>query len=230
MVGYTRPTPVQKYALPIVMGHGDMMACAQTGSGKTAAFLLPIISQLLADQPPPGTGRRKAMPSALVLAPTRELAVQIYEEAKKFSWKTFLKCCVVYGGSEVGRQLRDLERGCDVLVATPGRLLDMIDRGRVSLAYIRYLVLDEADRMLDMGFEPQIRRIVEGEDMPRERQTLMFSATFPDEIQRLAQDFLYKYFFLRVGRVGSSTDLITQKTIYVEVSAISQLTCFLMEF
>jgi ATP-dependent RNA helicase DDX3X len=124
----------------------------------------------------------------------------------------------VYGGASIGYQLRDLERGCDILVATPGRLVDILERGRISVSQIRWLILDEADRMLDMGFEPQIRRIVEGEDMPRtgERQTLMFSATFPKEIQRLAASFLYDYIFLAVGRVGSTTELVTQKFIRVD--------------
>ncbi len=219
---YDRPTPVQKYSLPIVMAGRDLMACAQTGSGKTAAFLFPMISMLLKTAPPEQNyaygGRRKIYPLALVLAPTRELACQIYEEAKKFSWKTGIKSVVVYGGAPISQQLRDLERGCDILVATPGRLVDIMERARVSLASIKYLVLDEADRMLDMGFEPQIRRIVEQEDMPEtgERQTLMFSATFPKEIQRLAASFLYDYIFLAVGRVGSTTDLVTQKFIRVE--------------
>jgi len=165
-----------------------------------------------------GYGRKKVAPYALVLAPTRELACQIYDEAKKFSYKTGLKSVVVYGGAAIGYQLRDLERGCDILVATPGRLVDIMERARVSVSHIKWLVLDEADRMLDMGFEPQIRRIVEGEDMPTtgDRQTLMFSATFPKEIQRLAASFLYEYVFLAVGRVGSTTELVTQKFIRVE--------------
>jgi len=218
---YDRPTPVQKYSLPIVLGGRDLMACAQTGSGKTAAFLFPIIALLLKSAPPTDTygyGRRKVFPLALVLAPTRELACQIHDEAKKFCWKSGLKSAVVYGGDPIGYQLRDLERGCDILVATPGRLVDIIERARISLSQIKYLVLDEADRMLDMGFEPQIRRIVEGEDMPPtgERVTLMFSATFPKEIQRLAASFLYDYIFLVVGRVGATTDLITQKFIKVD--------------
>jgi ATP-dependent RNA helicase DDX3X len=124
----------------------------------------------------------------------------------------------VYGGADINQQLRQIERGCDLLSATPGRLVDLIERGRISLANIKYLVLDEADRMLDMGFEPQIRRIVQGEDMPgtRERQTLMFSATFPRDIQVLARDFLKEYIFLSVGRVGSTSENITQKIEYVE--------------
>lgn len=119
------------------------------------------------------------------MAPTRELASQIYDEARKFSYRSEVRPCVVYGGADIGAQLRDLSRGCNLLVATPGRLVDMLERGRVGLEYIRFLVLDEADRMLDMGFEPQIRRIVEQDRMPGpgKRQTFMFSATFPKEIQ-----------------------------------------------
>ena len=129
-----------------------------------------------------------------------------------------MRPAVVYGGADINQQLRQIERGCDLLTATPGRLVDLIERGRISLANIQYLVLDEADRMLDMGFEPQIRRIVQGEDMPgtSARQTLMFSATFPRDIQILAKDFLKDYVFLSVGRVGSTSENITQKIEYVE--------------
>lgn len=131
-----------------------------------------------------------------------------------------MRPAVVYGGADINQQLRAIERGCDLLSATPGRLVDLIERGRISLSNIRYLVLDEADRMLDMGFEPQIRRIVQGEDMPgvQERQTLMFSATFPRDIQMLARDFMKDYVFLSVGRVGSTSENITQKIEYVEDS------------
>lgn len=125
---------------------------------------------------------------------------------------------MVYGGADIGQQIRDLGRGCDVLTATPGRLVDLIERGRISLAGVKYLILDEADRMLDMGFEPQIRRIVEGEDMPlrEDRVTLMFSATFPRDIQMLARDFLREYVFLSVGRVGSTSENIVQRVEFVE--------------
>ncbi|KAI1319868.1 ATP-dependent RNA helicase DED1 [Xylariaceae sp. FL0255] len=223
---YKVPTPVQKYSIPIVMGGRDLMACAQTGSGKTGGFLFPILSQAFINGPSPipvntsgGYGRqRKAYPTSLILAPTRELVSQIYDEARKFAYRSWVRPCVVYGGADIGSQLRQIERGCDLLVATPGRLVDLIERGRISLQNIKYLVLDEADRMLDMGFEPQIRRIVEGEDMPtvQNRQTLMFSATFPRDIQMLARDFLKDYVFLSVGRVGSTSENITQKVEYVE--------------
>lgn len=154
----------------------------------------------------------------MILAPTRELVSQIHDEARKFAYRSWVRPAVVYGGADINQQLRLIERGCDLLSATPGRLVDLIERGRISLANIKYLVLDEADRMLDMGFEPQIRRIVQGEDMPgtSERQTLMFSATFPRDIQMLAKDFLKDYIFLSVGRVGSTSENITQKIEYVE--------------
>ncbi|KAI9809879.1 MAG: DEAD-box ATP-dependent RNA helicase [Sarcosagium campestre] len=226
LASYKVPTPVQKYSIPIVMGGRDLMACAQTGSGKTGGFLFPILSQAFLNGPSatPGQGaggygrQRKAYPTSLILAPTRELVSQIYEESRKFAYRSWVRPCVVYGGADIGSQLRQIERGCDLLVATPGRLVDLIERGRISLQCIKYLVLDEADRMLDMGFEPQIRRIVEQEDMPPTagRQTLMFSATFPRDIQMLARDFLKDYVFLSVGRVGSTSENITQKVEYVE--------------
>ncbi|KAF8880181.1 P-loop containing nucleoside triphosphate hydrolase protein [Infundibulicybe gibba] len=222
---YTSPTPVQKYSIPIVANGRDLMACAQTGSGKTGGFLFPILSASFAQGPraPPDVPQsysraRKAYPTALILAPTRELVSQIHDEARKFAYRSWVRPAVVYGGADINQQLRSIERGCDLLSATPGRLVDLIERGRISLANIKYLVLDEADRMLDMGFEPQIRRIVQGEDMPgtAERQTLMFSATFPRDIQMLAKDFLKDYVFLSVGRVGSTSENITQKIEYVE--------------
>lgn len=223
---YDKPTPVQKYAIPIILGKRDLMACAQTGSGKTAAFLIPILNQLYEmgpfSTPNAGNGRsynrRKQYPIALILSPTRELATQIFDEARKFAYRSRVRPCVVYGGADVGQQMRELDRGCHFLVATPGRLVDMLERGKIGLDSCKFLVLDEADRMLDMGFEPQIRRIVEQDAMPitGKRQTLMFSATFPKEIQMLARDFLDNYIFLAVGRVGSTSENITQKIVWVE--------------
>ncbi|KAG4189697.1 hypothetical protein ERO13_A08G239000v2 [Gossypium hirsutum] len=224
---YLKPTPIQRYAIPIAVAGRDLMACAQTGSGKTAAFCFPIISGVLKDPSlvsghgdggGVGGSAAVACPLALILAPTRELSCQIFEEAKKFAYMTGVKISVAYGGTPIYQQLRSLEKGVDILVATPGRLVDMIERARVSLGMIKYLALDEADRMLDMGFEPQIRKIVEQMDMPPPgtRQTMLFSATFPDDIQRLASDFLSDYIFLAVGRVGSSTDLIVQRVELVQ--------------
>ncbi|CDR98025.1 DEAD/DEAH box helicase, putative [Babesia bigemina] len=218
-VNYTRPTPIQKHSIPVIMAGRDLMACAQTGSGKTAAFLLPICTAMLRDGPPEASsyGNRIAMPVCLVLSPTRELAMQTFNEARKFIYATGIRAVVLYGGSEVRKQLLDLERGCDICVATPGRLADFIERCKVELKCVKYLVLDEADRMLDMGFAPQIRNIVNNRSMPQVgRQTVMFSATFPKEIQQLARDFLHDYLYLAVGRVGSTNEFIRQRLLYAD--------------
>jgi ATP-dependent RNA helicase DDX3X len=223
LCGYTKPTPVQRYSIPAVaINKADLLACAQTGSGKTGGFLLPVIANMIRDgprEPPPSNrrGRRITYPCTLVLAPTRELAVQIYDEARKFTYMTGVRAVVCYGGSDIRNQLRDMERGADLLVATPGRLLDIMERGNISLRAVRFLILDEADRMLDMGFEPQIRDIIgEMPDRDDGRQTLMFSATFPREVQTLAADFLRDYLFLSVGRVGSASKDVKQSFQYCD--------------
>ena len=221
LASYTNPTPIQKNSVAIVSAGRDLMACAQTGSGKTAAFLLPILSQLLKTMPAPSNRRgysQMLAPAALIMAPTRELAMQIFEEARKFTYRSWVRPGVAYGGQPMALQLREMGGGCDLLVATPGRLSDMFARGKLTLRGVQFLVLDEADRMLDMGFEPQIRQIVEGADMrpKEERQTLMFSATFPRDIQILAADFLRDYVFLSVGRVGSTSENIKQVVEWVE--------------
>ncbi|KAI3443828.1 hypothetical protein Pfo_000493 [Paulownia fortunei] len=220
---YVNPTPIQRYAIPVAMAGRDLMACAQTGSGKTAAFCFPIINGIMVDKQRNksffgNTGASGvACPMALILTPTRELTCQIHEEAKKFSYLTEVKVVVAYGGASIVQQLRNLEKGVDILVATPGRLVDMIERAKVSLRKVKYLALDEADRMLDMGFERQVRKIVQQMEMPPpgSRQTMLFSATFPAEIQRLASDLLSNYIFLAAGKVGSSTDLIVQRVEFV---------------
>lgn len=229
--GFTKPTPVQKHSFPIGVSGRDLMVSAQTGSGKTAAFLFPMIQMLLESGGASEHGgsrfigqssfsrRMVFFPVGLVLSPTRELALQIYAQARKFLYCTGMRACVVYGGMDTGQQFRDLEKGVDIVVATPGRLTDLLQRGRMNLGEIRYMILDEADRMLDMGFEPQIREILSPQyEMPAagERQTMMFSATFPKPIQFLAQDFLGDYVFIAVGRVGSTTESITQKVEYAE--------------
>ncbi|GMT32612.1 hypothetical protein PFISCL1PPCAC_23909, partial [Pristionchus fissidentatus] len=225
--GYNRPTPVQKYSIPALTASRDLMSCAQTGSGKTAAFLVPLINNILQAGPDsifrPETnysGRKKQFPSALVLSPTRELCMQIYNEARKFAYRTPITSAQLYGGRENYRdQINKLRLGCHIIIATPGRLIDVMEQGYVGLDGCKFLVLDEADRMLDMGFEPQIRQIVEMSRMPEkgERVTAMFSATFPKEIQVLAQDFLMpNYVFLAVGRVGSTSENIMQKIVWVE--------------
>ena len=221
---YSHPTPIQRHTIPMAMNGRDIMACAQTGSGKTAAFLFPIITRLetegklkRTDVPP--IRRRAAFPGALVLAPTRELASQIHDEASRFTYQSKLRCIVCYGGSDMRSLIMELERGADIIVATPGRLIDLMQRGKVFLQFTRFLVLDEADRMLDLGFEPDIRMIVDEFGLPsteQGRQTAMFSATFPRSIQTLAQDFLGDYIFVTVGRVGSTTQLVTQKVMWVD--------------
>eukprot|EP00081_Caenorhabditis_elegans_P005409 NP_001254858.1 ATP-dependent RNA helicase laf-1 [Caenorhabditis elegans] len=225
--GYDRPTPVQKYSIPALQGGRDLMSCAQTGSGKTAAFLVPLVNAILQDGPDAvhrsvtsSGGRKKQYPSALVLSPTRELSLQIFNESRKFAYRTPITSALLYGGRENYKdQIHKLRLGCHILIATPGRLIDVMDQGLIGMEGCRYLVLDEADRMLDMGFEPQIRQIVECNRMPskEERITAMFSATFPKEIQLLAQDFLKEnYVFLAVGRVGSTSENIMQKIVWVE--------------
>ncbi|CAD5228982.1 unnamed protein product [Bursaphelenchus okinawaensis] len=224
--GYDRPTPVQKYSIPTLNARRDLMSCAQTGSGKTAAFLVPVINRILMDGPSqmktPSVhfGRKCQYPLALIISPTRELSLQIYNESRKFAYRTPITSALLYGGRENYRdQINKLRLGCHILIATPGRLIDVMQNNLIGLDACRYLVLDEADRMLDMGFEPQIRRIVEQSSMlPRgERVTAMFSATFPKEIQLLAQDFLQnEYVFLAVGRVGSTSENIVQKVIWVD--------------
>ena len=186
-------------------------------SPPQAAFLLPVLTAMIRDNLASSGQGDVQSPAALVIAPTRELVLQIYHEARKFAYSTILRPVVVYGGTSVGHQLSTLERGCHILVGTPGRLKDFINRGKVDLSQIKFLILDEADRMLDMGFEPEVRDIVEKHGMTAkaERQTLMFSATFPEEIQRLAGDFLNDYLFITVGRVGGATSDITQSVLEV---------------
>ncbi|HSG48668.1 MAG TPA: DEAD/DEAH box helicase [Longimicrobiales bacterium] len=179
-LGFSTPTPVQTQAIPYALQGRDLLACAATGSGKTAAFLLPIMHQLL--ESPRGTTR------GLVLAPTRELALQIVDEFRGLARFTGLKAAAVHGGVGMGPQQEAFRRGVDVIVATPGRLMDHFQRGDAPLAGLEYLVLDEADRMLDMGFLPDIRRILR--HIPVPRQTLFFSATMPPEIERLTREIL----------------------------------------
>jgi len=210
--GYVRPTPVQKHAIPIVTAGRDLMACAQTGSGKTAAFLLPIIHVLLNDRKELVVTTDRCEPQVVILSPTRELALQISTEARKFAHGSIIKTGVVYGGVVSNHQIQRCMTGCHILVATPGRLLDFVNKGQITFSSLRFLVLDEADRMLDMGFMPDIECLMEHPTMVAsdKRQTLMFSATFPEEIQRLAGKFLNNYLFLAVGIVGSACSDVEQ--------------------
>ncbi|KAI8420008.1 hypothetical protein MSG28_008606 [Choristoneura fumiferana] len=210
--GYKKPTPIQKYAIPIVMGGRDLMGCAQTGSGKTAAFLLPIINTLLQDTRELVSVGGCAQPQVVIVSPTRELTLQIFNEARKFAHGSILKIAVAYGGTAVRHQGDNIARGCHILVATPGRLHDFVDRNRVSFDSIRFVVLDEADRMLDMGFMPSVEKMMQHATMVAvdQRQTLMFSATFPEDIQHLAGRFLNNYLFVAVGIVGGASADVEQ--------------------
>eukprot|EP00931_Biecheleriopsis_adriatica_P118475 TRINITY_DN93879_c0_g1_i1.p1 TRINITY_DN93879_c0_g1~~TRINITY_DN93879_c0_g1_i1.p1 ORF type:complete len:787 (+),score=154.51 TRINITY_DN93879_c0_g1_i1:44-2362(+) len=212
---YDKPTPVQKHAVSAALSGVDTMVSAQTGSGKTAAFLIPLIAEVLrAGRQPLQEGPVK--PTGVVLSPTRELCQQIAVEARKLCFRTDVRSAAIYGGADALPQLKALAEGAELVICTPGRLEDFLERGVVSMENVKYLVLDEADRMLDMGFEPQIRAIVEGHRMPESgengRQTMMFSATFPREMQDLALDFLDPtYLWVEVGKVGEACENIEQR-------------------
>ncbi|MFO0871238.1 MAG: DEAD/DEAH box helicase [Pirellulales bacterium] len=208
--GYQQPTPIQAQAIPQVLSGRDLLGCAQTGTGKTAAFALPTLQRLLAA--PRSSARRPIR--TLVLAPTRELAGQIGESFETYGRFTGLRHTVIFGGVGQGRQVTSLQRGVDTLVATPGRLLDLMQQRYVSLANVEILVLDEADQMLDMGFLPDLRRIVA--QVPRQRQTLMFSATMPDEIRRLADQWLNRPVSVQVAPVATPAERVEQAVYLVE--------------
>ncbi|XP_040309032.1 putative ATP-dependent RNA helicase DDX4 isoform X7 [Herpailurus yagouaroundi] len=216
--GYTKLTPVQKYSIPIILAGRDLMACAQTGSGKTAAFLLPILAHMMRDGITASRFKDLQEPECIIVAPTRELINQIYLEARKFSFGTCVRAVVIYGGTQLGHSIRQIVQGCNILCATPGRLMDIIGKEKIGLRQVKYLVLDEADRMLDMGFGPEMRKLISCPGMPskEQRQTLMFSATFPEEIQKLAGEFLKSdYLFVAVGQVGGACRDVQQTILQV---------------
>ena len=215
--GYTDPTPIQQQAIPPVLEGRDLQGCAQTGTGKTAAFTLPIL-QLLNAQPPT-KGRREIR--ALVLTPTRELAIQIDECCRDYARYTPIRHCVIFGGVNQRPQVDALQKGVDLLVATPGRLLDLIGQGYVKLDTIRFFVLDEADRMLDMGFIHDIRRILPL--LPERRQTLFFSATMPESIAALAAKILHDPVLVTVTPPASVVETISQTVYFAEKAEKSQL-------
>ena len=216
---YETPTPVQAQAIPVALGGKDMLACAQTGTGKTAGFILPILQRFVHAES--GAVR------ALVLTPTRELAVQIGESARTYGKYVPVRSTVVYGGVGLGPQADRLRRGIELLVATPGRLLDHLNRGNVQLADVEVLVLDEADRMLDMGFLPDVRRILA--TLPEARQTLLFSATMPPEIERLAQDTLREPEVIDVGRRATPVATLRHVIYLVEAERKNDLLHYLLQ-
>ena len=195
--GYTSPTPIQAQAIPHVLLGQDLMGAAQTGTGKTAAFVLPIIQRILRHASSSASPARHPI-RALVLTPTRELAVQVAENAANYSRHTDLRSAVVYGGVDMKEQVATLRGGIEILIATPGRLLDHIGSKVANLSQVELLVLDEADRMLDMGFLPDLQRIINL--IPAQRQTLLFSATFSPEIKKLAQSYLRNPVTVEVAR------------------------------
>jgi ATP-dependent RNA helicase RhlE len=217
--GYTSPTPIQTQAIPHVIAGSDVLGCAQTGTGKTAAFALPILHRLTQAAEPP---RERGRPiRVLVLSPTRELAGQITDSFRTYGRHTGLRHTVVFGGVSQQPQVRDLQRGVDILVATPGRLVDLMSQRLIDLSHVQIFVLDEADRMLDMGFLPDLRRIQA--KLPPRRQTLFFSATMPEAIRRLADSLLREPVQIRIAPVESTTALIAESVCFVPNKAKPQL-------
>jgi len=199
--GFTKTTPIQSAVFPVVFEGADLIACAETGTGKTAAFLLPLMQRLLATTAPQPATR------VLVLAPTRELAVQIEDDFQGFAYHTTLTSVAVYGGVDADMQTRGLKSGADFVVATPGRLQDLMNCGAADFSHLEVLVLDEADRMMDMGFWPDVSRIVS--TLPPARQTLLFSATTSSDVVRMAGDIMRNPKHVQVGRAGGPATTIT---------------------
>jgi ATP-dependent RNA helicase RhlE len=220
--GYTTPTPIQEKAIPHILAGRDLLGCAQTGTGKTAAFALPILEQLTQESAPKG----KRKPRVLVLTPTRELAAQIGASFATYGRHTTIASTVVFGGVNINRQVQALARGVDVLVATPGRLLDLMNQGAVSLNEIGIYVLDEADRMLDMGFIHDVKRITAA--VPKRRQTLLFSATMPESIRLLARSLLASPMEVAVTPVATTAETVDQRVYFVEKAEKRQLLASLL--
>jgi len=221
--GYTEPTPIQTQAIPVILKGYDILAGAQTGTGKTAAFALPIV-QMLSKIPP---AKKRRQPRALVLVPTRELAAQVGDAMKDFGRRLSLRATVIYGGININAQIVRLNRGVDIVVATPGRLLDHAGRKTLDLSGVQFLVLDEADRMLDMGFIDDILDVAAL--LPDKRQTLLFSATYPDSIKRLADELLNNPQRIEVAPPNREADGVTQIVYRVEKSRKRELLTHLIK-
>jgi len=222
--GYTTPTPIQQQSIPIVLERRDLLGCAQTGTGKTAAFAIPIL-QLLYEEKKNETGRKNI--KVLILTPTRELAIQIHESFEAYGRYTGLSHAVIFGGVSQVPQVNQLRQGVDILIATPGRLLDLMSQGYIGLQHLKIFVLDEADRMLDMGFIHDVKRVII--KLPVKRQTLFFSATMPPEIQKLADVLLTKPAKVEVTPVSSTVDKIDQGLFYVDKANKPQLLLYLLK-
>jgi ATP-dependent RNA helicase RhlE len=220
--GYTTPTPIQAGAIPVIFEGCDLLAGAQTGTGKTAAFALPIVQRLGENIP----RQKRRAPRALVLVPTRELAAQVSEQMNNFARRLSLRSTMIYGGVTIQAQIERLYRGVDIVVATPGRLLDHAERGTVNLTRVEFLVLDEADRMLDLGFIDDIKKVAEY--LPVKRQTLLFSATYSKEIKKLADELLDHPRRIEVARRNIAADAVTQAIYEVERSRKREMISFLI--
>ncbi len=208
--GYTTPTPIQAQSIPIVLAGKDLLGCAQTGTGKTAAFTLPIIQLLLQNS----NGEKRKKIRSLIVTPTRELAIQIAESFNAYGRHTPLNCTVIFGGVAQGPQVTALRNGVDVVIATPGRLLDLMNQGHISLREVEIFVLDEADRMLDMGFVNDVKKLLAV--LPKKRQSLFFSATMPAEIVSLASTILFHPEKVTVTPVSSTVEIIDQSVYFVD--------------
>jgi len=220
--GYKKLTPIQRYTIPAMAAGHDLVGCAQTGSGKTAAFLLPVLQTILNIRDLPSQyGEECQRPYCIVIAPTRELAKQTYVEALKLSRDSVIKCQYIYGGIQTGYLRAQLSKGCHVLISTPGRLKDFLERRWISLENLKYIILDEGDRLIDQGFVVDMRVLFTHPTMPpkSERQTLFFSATFQNDAQQVAKEFMKSdYIFITVGMVGAANQDVKQEFIQVERS------------
>ncbi|WP_240421256.1 DEAD/DEAH box helicase [Paenibacillus periandrae] len=221
---YTKPTPIQEQAIPAVLAGRDLLGCAQTGTGKTAAFAVPIIQLLSEQQGRPHTQRRVR---SLILTPTRELALQISDNIVAYSQYTQLRCTAIVGGVSQTAQERALHLGADIVIATPGRLLDLINQKHIDLQHVQILVLDEADRMLDMGFIHDVKKIIS--KMPAKRQTLFFSATMPPEISKMVKDLLKDPVKVEITPVSSTADRIQQSVYGVDKENKQSLLSYLLQ-
>jgi ATP-dependent RNA helicase RhlE len=220
--GYSEPTPIQRQAIPLILQGRDLMASAQTGTGKTASFTLPLLQRLIVQVP--NKGRRRIR--VLILTPTRELAAQVGESVRTYGKHLPLRSAVIFGGVKINPQIEQLRQGIDILVATPGRLLDHVGQRTLDLSQVEILVLDEADRMLDMGFIHDIRKIIAL--LPQQRQTLMFSATFSNEVKKLAADLLAAPALIEVARCNSAADLVSQVVHPVDRQRKSELLSYMI--
>jgi ATP-dependent RNA helicase RhlE len=224
--GYTQPTPIQVQAIPVVLAGRDLLGAAQTGTGKTAAFTLPILQRLAGDANASHSPARHPI-RVLIITPTRELAMQVHEDVRTYGKYTQVRSTLVYGGVGIQPQIAELRRGVDILVATPGRLLDHVQQKTVDLRQVSILVLDEADRMLDMGFIHDIRRILAL--LPSQRQNLLFSATFPEEIRKLAASFMKNPATVEVARRNTPAELVAQVAHPVDAARKRELLAHLVK-